>query len=283
MNVKRLFALALALLLVFAEIPTAMATEAYQEEIDVYARYHASGYDNVYTAKISSLKSATVKAQGFTFSLSGGSLLSTTELVVHQITSGTDGYGWFADCMEAYGGKIAPFDIYARNGGKRISLSRSVSATVTLPEGYEKPALYRLDNGGTVSRISLTSKGKSYSFTVSQNGYYVFVDTADLVETEQPVRYTIKAEAEKGGTISPAGSCLVSAGVDQTFQITAEDGYKISNVNVDGKNIGEVNSHTFENVQDDHTITVSFERTEVNVGTIIEDIVDWLVGIWDWL
>ena len=68
--------------------------------------------------------------------------------------------------------------------------------------------------------------------------------------------YTIKATAGTGGSISPSGSVSVREGRDQTFTITPDKSYAVSNVKIDGKSIGAVKSYTFENVRRPHTIEV---------------------------
>ncbi|MFR5406962.1 MAG: hypothetical protein ACLTG0_17325 [Oscillibacter sp.] len=56
----------------------------------------------------------------------------------------------------------------------------------------------------------------------------------------------MKATAGAGGSISPSGSVSVREGRDQTFTITPDKSYAVSNVKIDGKSIGAVKSYTFE-------------------------------------
>ena len=79
--------------------------------------------------------------------------------------------------------------------------------------------------------------------------------------------YTIEATAGIGGTISPSGNVGICGGEDQTFTITPNKGYAISNVRIDGKSIGAVKSYTFENVSRDHTIHVIFMKANGNPQT----------------
>ena len=79
--------------------------------------------------------------------------------------------------------------------------------------------------------------------------------------------YTIEATAETGGRISPSGNVGICGGEDQTFTITPNKGYAISNVRVDGKSIGAVKSYTFENVSRDHTILAIFMKANGNPQT----------------
>jgi len=99
--------------------------------------------------------------------------------------------------------------------------------------------------------------------------------------------YTIKATAGTGGSISPSGSVSVREGRDQTFTITPDKSYAVSNVKIDGKSIGAVKSYTFENVRRTHTIEVIFMKAngtpqtgvfvDVATGGYYEDAVDWAV------
>ena len=99
--------------------------------------------------------------------------------------------------------------------------------------------------------------------------------------------YTIKATAGTGGSISPSGNVSVREGRDQTFTITLDKGYAVSNVKIDGKSIGAVKSYTFENVRRTHTIEVIFMKAngnpqtgvfvDVATGSYYEDAVDWAV------
>ncbi len=72
--------------------------------------------------------------------------------------------------------------------------------------------------------------------------------------------YTIKATAGTGGSISPSGNVSIREGRDQTFTITPDKGYAVSNVKIDGRSIDAVKSYTFENVKRAHTIEVRFTR-----------------------
>ena len=100
--------------------------------------------------------------------------------------------------------------------------------------------------------------------------------------------YTIKATAGTGGSISPSGSVSVREGRDQTFTITPDKSYAVSNVKIDGKSIGAVKSYTFENVRRTHTIEVIFMKAngnpqagvfvDVATGSYYENAVDWAVG-----
>ncbi len=91
------------------------------------------------------------------------------------------------------------------------------------------------------------------------------------VQTSQsgPTYYfTIVSSANSGGSISPAGSVLVASGSSQTFSITPNAGYILSDVNVDGSSLGAIPSYTFPGVNADHTISALFVPSVSNLFTI---------------
>lgn len=74
------------------------------------------------------------------------------------------------------------------------------------------------------------------------------------------VTYTITAAAGAGGTISNSGETEVSEGADMTYTVTADAGYRVASVLVDGQAAELTDgTYTFENVSAAHTIEVQFE------------------------
>ena len=72
--------------------------------------------------------------------------------------------------------------------------------------------------------------------------------------------YTITATAGENGSIAP-GTTQVYKGDNATFTITADSGYHIEDVLVDGASVGAVSSYTFDDVAADRTIEATFRRT----------------------
>jgi hypothetical protein len=70
--------------------------------------------------------------------------------------------------------------------------------------------------------------------------------------------YTITASAGVNGAVSPSGTVTVNYGANQTFTITPNAGYHITNVLVDGTSVGTVTSYTFSAIAANHTISASF-------------------------
>ena len=74
--------------------------------------------------------------------------------------------------------------------------------------------------------------------------------------------YSMISKAGNGGVIVPAGNYSVVENVTVTYLITANDGYKIKDVTVDGKSVGAVSSYSFANVNNNHDISVTFEKKD---------------------
>ena len=73
--------------------------------------------------------------------------------------------------------------------------------------------------------------------------------------------YTIDASSSEGGTISHNGQKSIAEGDNATYTFTADTGYEIDTVTVDGTAV-EIsgNTYTFENVAANHTISVIFKK-----------------------
>ena len=74
------------------------------------------------------------------------------------------------------------------------------------------------------------------------------------------VKHTITATAGANGSISPSGKVEVVEGADQTFTITANEGYEIESLKVDGAAVSTATSYTFTNVRAAHTIEATFKQ-----------------------
>ncbi len=90
-------------------------------------------------------------------------------------------------------------------------------------------------------------------------------------------KFTIKATAGEGGSISDEGKSTVKYDRSKTYTITPDEGYEIEAVYVNGEDIGAVESYTFKHVKDDQTIEVVFVATDdadVAIDVIDEAIVE---------
>ena len=94
-------------------------------------------------------------------------------------------------------------------------------------------------------------------------------EDVDETVTYTAITFTITATAGANGTITPNGAVVVTEGAGQNFEISANTGYRISDVLVDGQSVGAVESYAFTNVTENHTIEASFETIPVSTYTIV--------------
>lgn len=143
------------------------------------------------------------------------------------------------------------------NGGtatesRDINYGESMALEAWAKEGYQFDGW--TENGKTVSkdsRMSLNRVTESRTFTA------VFSR-----KNEQPKTYTITATASsENGTITPAGKSTVKEGEGILYTMTPKSGYAVSNVYVDGKSVGWMNSFNFADVRENHTISVDFAES----------------------
>jgi hypothetical protein len=139
--------------------------------------------------------------------------------------------------MAGANGSISPL------GDVKVARGQSQSFAIVPNEGYLiKDVLVDSFSVGMV---------KSYDFVNVASNHTI---SATFVENS----LTITASADSNGTISPSGRIPVSEGAMQSFSIVPNPGYRIANVKVDDKPVGEVNAYTFNKISWSHTITASF-------------------------
>lgn len=123
---------------------------------------------------------------------------------------------------------------------------------------------------GAVTAGAVT--GKAVNLTIGAKDIYVVVeDAAGNISSPLKIEaaeynYKITASVGIGGTISPNGDVVVKKGEDQKFTIKPKDGYEIKSVFIDDKNIGIVDTYTFEKVDADHIIEAYFREVETSVA-----------------
>ena len=137
------------------------------------------------------------------------------------------------------GGVITP------SGTVLVETAKSQTFTITASEGYEIEDV--IVDGLAVGAVA------TYPFTNVTADHAI---AATFKSIAGP--YTITAAAGANGNISPTGAVMVPKGSEQSFAITANDGYLVSSVYVDGVSAGAVASYTFSNVTSNHSIQAEF-------------------------
>ena len=134
-------------------------------------------------------------------------------------------------------GSISP------SGSVSVTDGGSKTFTITANTGYQVKDV--LVDGASVGALT------SYSFTNVTAAH-------TIAATFTAKTYAITASAGANGSISPSGSVSVTQGANQAFTITANTGYQIQDVKVDGNSVGAVSSYSFSNVTAAHTIAATF-------------------------
>jgi hypothetical protein len=70
--------------------------------------------------------------------------------------------------------------------------------------------------------------------------------------------YSITASAGVGGSISPPGTVQITSGGSQSYTITANTGFHVTDLKIDGVSVGALSSYTFTTVTADRTIEAVF-------------------------
>lgn len=149
------------------------------------------------------------------------------------------------------GGAISP------SGAVKVRDTGSKTFTVTVNEGYSLQDV--LVDGKSVA---LDDRGQ-YTFQDVKEDHTITASFKSNGGTGPVVTYhTIEASAGNGGAISPNGRVSVVHGANKTFSFTADKGYAIDTVTVDGESVGVALSYTFESVTSNHSINVSFRKDD---------------------
>lgn len=196
------------------------------------------------------------KAQAGTDTLQG----KTGELTISNCAAATYVYDLnkiVPDTKQVEGGMLAPGWIEFANPKVSISDNR-----------YFTAADIRIDNVThtlylTVNDVESHEVGQLGTITldmISPN-FEGMTGTINVMREDMEI-HTITATAGEGGTISPSGTVEVVDAHDQVFTFTPDEGYKMSQVLVDGKAVEATDSYTFTGVTENHTIEVTFEKTD---------------------
>ena len=138
---------------------------------------------------------------------------------------------------------------------------------------------YTSPTGGVGSTTPPTPSTSVFGYTeyyVSQSLGCEGPRTQIAVDVNGACGYLITSGAFGSGTISPLGNTTVAPGGSQTYIITPDCGYTVSTLLVDGIPSGTPLSYTFTNVNEPHSISVTFVQiTEICNG--VDDDCDGLV------
>ena len=142
------------------------------------------------------------------------------------------------------------------SGKKLYKTGDNVTVTIQANSGYK---IDRVEvDGNSVGAVS------SHSFTNLSDHHSV---EAFFIQNSG-ASYTIVASARANGTINPSGNISVNKGANKSFTITANNGYLVDYLLIDGSQISARTSYAFNNVSSDHTIEAVFKIVQATTHII---------------
>lgn len=124
-------------------------------------------------------------------------------------------------------------------------------------------------NAGTYYVVANVPARGNYAAAESNTAKFVIRDASDStgstdtgnVPSSSGATFTITATCGEGGTLTPTGTVTAPKGKNVSFTAKPEKGYVVEDVRIDGKSMGSVGVYTFRNIQEDHTMEVTFRKT----------------------
>lgn len=137
---------------------------------------------------------------------------------------------------------------------------------------YGQPCWTGSDTEGSIYNLDWDT---TYYFVV--RAYDGDLESADSEEVSyhtpvaETATHALKAASGGNGSITPNGVVNIVEGADQSFTITPENGYHISDVLVDGVSQGAIASYTFSQIVADHTIEALFAANTYTISAAAGD------------
>ena len=180
-----------------------------------------------------------VYVDGTEVTLTNGTYTFAALAADHTITATFAEDNYTITASAGNGGSIDP-------AGENVVMSGStVVYTITAATGYEIADV-------TVDNVSVGAVA-TYTF---ENVYA----NHTIAATFNALQFTITATAGANGTITPAGVSTVAYGATPTYTVTANTGYEVDYVTVDGQNVTLTNgAYTFPAVTENHEIFAAFK------------------------
>lgn len=171
-----------------------------------------------------------------------------------------DGYG----NESAFSQELACYTISATAG---TNGSIAPAGVTTVSQGSSETVMITPASNYHIADVQVdgVSVGAVSSYTFS-NITTPHTISATFAADTSTVTHTITTSSVGQGSISPSGVVTVHDGASETFTISPDSNYQISDVQVDGVSVGVVSSYTFSNVTSDHSISATFEAKTTSSG-----------------
>ncbi|MGY6215070.1 InlB B-repeat-containing protein [Methylolobus aquaticus] len=181
---------------------------------------------------------------------------------------------------------VRTFGMKAETNGPILSLTRSTNVFIGSSHAYNFGTValpyIRVDGSNNFAMTLIAAWGGSTAPLVEEIG----MPPSDIVYHDAELgiysrgslnwsawsarhgpKYQISAASGSNGTIVP-DAVTVDQWSDQTFTIAPDPGYRVAAVEVDQTSATPTDSYTFRGVQDNHTLTASFEPIPPATATL---------------
>ncbi|MBQ2278607.1 MAG: hypothetical protein II333_08560, partial [Clostridia bacterium] len=143
-------------------------------------------------------------------------------------------------------------------GVTRVQRHRGLTVTILPKSGFQLERI--LIDGRMMSNVY-----GSYTFENVNEPHTVQVFSKQL-ETIPDRLFPLYVSSTEGGSVSYEGRLIAAYGSSRKLEITADEGWRIADVLVDGESVGAVSSYEFRAIIDEHTLHVVFEKIEDDVN-----------------
>ena len=154
------------------------------------------------------------------------------------------------------------YEIYSKvqiDGLDKGLYAEGDTVTITVDEAPEGKHF----TGWTVVKGNVTLDNTNSSTTT----FIMGAEEVEIVANYEVNKYTIEVTSGENGKVSPAGEVNVNYGDSKTFTITPNTGYHIVDVKVDGESKGAIEAYSFENVNSNHKLEVTFAINTYTITT----------------
>lgn len=225
----------------------------------------------------------TSKDGSVVIAVNGGSTASGALLIEWENNGGTDQQWSLKDAgdgnyylVNSKSGLLATAESTEENAGliQREQTEGDTNQLWKLEESGED-GYYLLVNAGTGYAIS---RGPSQNIDGWDLNPFVMAeknaeDDDQLWSLDALItQYTIQASAGEGGSISPDGRSTVVENGNIVYTITADTGYQIKDVLVNGNSVGAVSEYIFKDVNADASIEAVFEEAPEPAQPVLDRI-----------
>ncbi|MBQ3048358.1 MAG: hypothetical protein IJC94_00220 [Oscillospiraceae bacterium] len=146
------------------------------------------------------------------------------------------------------GGSISP------DGVNEVVVGTDITYNIAVDDGYEIASVV-VDGKET----HITDQYVFENVTAPHNIEVKFKELPREVIDSASGRYIIDASSGEGGKLQFEGEISVSKGESLMLEVLPDKGWSIKSVTVDGVDMGKIESYTFRNIAEDHTISAEFE------------------------